>query len=241
MRIVDFLNCKIDVSKRVFIPRIETEFWVRKAIREIQNSKCKNQNYNSKFKIKILDIFAGSGCIGIATLKNIKNSQVDFVDIDKKVIEQIKINLKLNKISESRYRIYRSNLFEKLKNRKYDYIFANPPYVAKERIREVDEEVLRTEPWISFFAGKGGLSHIKKFLKEAKNYLKKGSLIYLEFDPKQKEEIEKILKKEGYSDFQFKKDQFKKYRWLVIPRPPLQTPSVSGAGKARLFFHHGGF
>jgi len=88
--------------------------------------------------------------------------------------------------------------------------------VAKERIKEVDEEVLRTEPWISFFAGRGGLFHIKKFLKEAKNHLKKKGVIYLEFDSKQKEEIEKILKREGYSDFQFKKDQFKKYRWLKI-------------------------
>jgi release factor glutamine methyltransferase len=209
---VDFLNCKIDVSKKVFIPRIETEFWVRKTIREIQ----KVISQKSLVKSRILDMFAGSGCIGIAILKNIKNSQVDFVDIDKKAIEQIKINLKLNKISESCYRIYRSNLFEKLKNRKYNYIFANPPYVAKERIKEVDEEVLRTEPWISFFAGKGGLFYIKKFLKKAKNHLKKGGLIYLEFDPKQKEEIEKILKKAGYSDFQFKKDQFKKYRWLRI-------------------------
>jgi len=244
MKIVDFLNCKIDVSKRVFIPRIETEFWIKKAITELKIE----HPFHGYPKLKILDLFAGSGCIGIAILKNIKNSQVDFVDIDKRTIEQTKINLKLNKILKTRYRIYKSNtelpkeakvkmrtlfsspLFEKLKNRKYDYIFANPPYVAKERIKEVDEEVLRTEPWISFFAGRGGLFHIKKFLKEAKNHLKKKGVIYLEFDSKQKEEIEKILKIMGLgaraqlgravggleSDFQFKKDQFKKYRWLRI-------------------------
>jgi len=207
MRIVDFLNCKIDVSKKVFQPRIETEFWVKKAIKDL------------RFKIKdlrILDIFAGSGCIGIAILKNVKNSWVDFVDIDERAIAQTKINLEKNKIRAERYRVIKSNLFENLKSAKYDVIFANPPYVAKERINEVNEEVLREEPWISFFAGKGGLFHIKKFFKEAKNHLKNEGIIYLEFDPKQKEEIEKILKIVGYPNFQFRKDQFKKYRWLRI-------------------------
>jgi len=209
MRIVDFLNCKIDVSKKVFQPRIETEFWVKKAIKDL------------RFKIKdlrILDIFAGSGCIGIAILKACPEfcRRVDFVDIDERAIAQTKINLEKNKIRAERYRVIKSNLFENLKSAKYDVIFANPPYVAKERINEVNEEVLREEPWISFFAGKGGLFHIKKFFKEAKNHLKNEGIIYLEFDPKQKEEIEKILKIVGYPNFQFRKDQFKKYRWLRI-------------------------
>lgn len=36
----------------------------------------------------------------------------------------------------------------------------------------------------------------------------------MEFDPFQKNEIEKILKKEGYKSFIFFKDQFKKFRFL---------------------------
>ena len=232
MKIVNFLNCKIDVSKKIFQPRIETEFWVRKAIKEIEHALIRR---SPNLCVSILDMFAGSGCIGIAILKNIKNCRVDFVDIDERAIAQTKINLEENKIQAERYRIIKSNLFENLKSVRYDVILANPPYVAEERIAEVDEEVLRTEPWISFFAGKRGLFHIKKFFKEAKNHLKKGGVIYLEFDPKQKEEIESIFKKEGYFDFQFRKDQFKKYRWLVTPRPPLQTPSVSGGRFAHCF------
>jgi len=204
---IKFLNCKIDLRKKVFIPRIETEFWVKKAINELKIENC---------KLKILDIFAGSGCIGIAILKNIKNSFVDFVDIDKKAIGQIKINLKLNKIPRERYRIYKSDLFEKIKNKNYNYIFANPPYVAKERLKEVQPSVLKYEPKTSFLAGKRGLFYIRKFLKEAKRFMKPGGIIYLEIDPQQKDEIKKIFKKEGYNKFKFSRDQFKKHRFVKI-------------------------
>ena len=206
-----FLNCKVDLSKRVFIPRIETEFWVNQVIKEIQ-----------KFTevhplLKVLDIFAGSGCIGIAILKNIKNSSVDFVDIDKKAIEQIRINLKLNNISKFRYKIYQSNLFEKI-NGKYDVIFANPPYVARERIKEVESSVLKYEPKIALLAGKRGMQYIKKFLKGARNFLKPKGVIYLELDPLQEKEIEDILNREKYKNFKFFKDQFKKYRFLKVKK-----------------------
>jgi len=203
-----FLNCKIDLRNRVFIPRIETEFWTGKAIQELVGKK------NSE--LRILDIFAGSGCIGISILKNVKNLLVDFADIDKKAIEQIKINLKLNKIPSQRYRIYQSNLFEKIKNKNYNYIFANPPYVAKERIKDVQLSVLKYEPKTSFLAGKKGFFYIKKFLKEAKRFMKPGGIIYLEFDPEQKNDILNILKKENYKNSRFFKDQFKKWRFAKV-------------------------
>jgi len=204
-----FLNCEIDLSKRVFIPRIETEFWVKKAIKRIKKRKS---------KLLILDIFAGSGCIGIAVLKNIKNILLIFSEIDNKAIEQIKINLKLNKISKKRCEVYKSDMFEGLKNGKYDYIFSNPPYVAEDRINEVGESALEHEPQQALFSGKKGLKHIKKFLKQAKSFLKEKGVIYLEFDPEQKKDIEEMLKKEDYSSFKFFKDQFKKYRFAEIKK-----------------------
>jgi release factor glutamine methyltransferase len=204
-----FLNSKIDLSKKVFQPRIETEFWLKKAISEI-----KQKIENRKQKIEVLDMFAGSGCIGISILKNLKTSLVDFVDIDKKAIGQMKINLKLNKIPKSRYRIFRSNLFERIRNKKYDFIFANPPYVALKRISEVQPAVLKNEPPLALFAGKDGLDYIKRFLREVKNYLNPKGKFYLEFDPQQKPEIEKILIKQKLI-FEFRKDQFKKWRFLT--------------------------
>jgi release factor glutamine methyltransferase len=121
----------------------------------------------------------------------------------------------LNKIPKSRFKIYHSNFFEKLKEKKYDVIFANPPYVALDRIKEVQKEVLEKEPKIALFAGEEGMDFIEKFLKEVKNHLKPGGIFYLEFDPLQKRKIEEIMRRERF-EFSFHKDQFKKFRWLRV-------------------------
>ncbi len=211
-----FLGSKIDLSKKVLIPRIETEYWVKKALEEIKRGVGKNK------KLKFLDIFAGSGCIGISALKKIKNSYVDFIDVETEAVSQIKKNLKLNKISKERYHIYLSSFFNELEKRKevsllkYDVIFANPPYVAEERIAEVGLSVLEHEPSKALFSGKKGLKHIRKFLKSAQRFLKKNGKIYLEFDPLQVPEIKKILKEKNYKKAKFYKDQFKKYRFAKI-------------------------
>lgn len=203
---------KIDISQDIFKPRRETKFWIKKAIKyclkKIQELKL--------IQPEFLDIFAGSGFIGIFILKNIKNSYVDFVDIDTKALNQIKINLKLNKIPSYRFKIIKSNLFKALNNKKYNFIFANPPYVAEERIWQVQENVKKTEPKISWYGGKEGLEIIRVFLKKAKNYLKKDGEIFMEFDSLQTEKIKEILELENYSEFEFYKDQFRKYRWARI-------------------------
>ena len=88
----EFLGCKIDLSKRPLIPRPETEYWVGEAIEQISRVFSDRKKHG----FSVLDMFAGSGCIGLAILKNIKNSRVDFADKDKNALEQIKINLRIN-------------------------------------------------------------------------------------------------------------------------------------------------
>lgn len=208
METVDFLGCKINVSNKVLEPRIETEFWVEKAI-EVMKTR---QNEKS---MKVLDLFSGSGCIGITILKTCPEDfqGVDFADISDEALEQIRINLDLNRVSKEKAEIIKSDIFSGLSGKKYDFIFANPPYVAKNRINEVQEEVLKKDPHLALFGGEDGMFYIEKFLRKAKEYLEFEGMIFMEFDPLQKAAIEKILKEEGFK-YEFKKDQFCKYRWL---------------------------
>ena len=56
-------------------------------------------------------------------------------DKEKKAIDQIRINLKLNKIKST---VVQSNVFSKVIG-KYDYIFANPPYISKTKINKIQK------------------------------------------------------------------------------------------------------
>lgn len=203
----NFLGCKIDLSLKPFIPRPETEYWASKAIEEIKKERR---------KISCLDIFSGSGCIGIAVLKTCPAvSGMDFAEKEKKFLKQIKINLDLNGIERNKYRIIQSDIFENIKE-KYDYIFANPPYIPLTRINKVQKSVLLFESKEALFGGKDGFFYIRKFLKEAKSHLKKDARVYMEFDYFYKTDLEKLLKKFGYKNYKICKDQYKKERYLVI-------------------------
>lgn len=235
---VDFAGCRINLSKKPLIPRPETEFWVQKVIDELQRQSSRNQAPYSSLRSsprpnpmisrppspplhslsrrpRVLDIFAGSGCIGVAVLKHIPVARVDFGEKEKKLLKQIRINAKLNKIDSKHYRVFQSDIFSNIRG-KYDYIFANPPYVAEARKAKVQKSVLEQEQHSAVFGGKDGLRYITKFLAEAKNYLKPNGKMYMEFDSPQKPAIAKLLKKFGYTHFEFSKDQYNKWRYARI-------------------------
>lgn len=217
---VDFLGCKVGLSSKPFIPRPETEYWVKKAIQLMQGSlPCRSarERPSQKSKIHCLDLFAGSGCIGIAVLKHVPQAHVDFGEKNKRLLSQIRLNSKKNGINQKRYRVLYSDVFSGIKGR-YDYIFANPPYIAESRKNRVQSSVLEYEPKEALFARGNGLFFIRKFLKEAKNYLNPKGGIYMEFDSFQKPAIGKLLKQYGYKGWRFCKDQYGKWRFLYVIR-----------------------
>ena len=200
---VDFLNCKIDLSKKPLIPRVETEYWIEKNISLIK------KHFKSNQKIKVLDIFSGSGCLGIAIAKNIKNSIVDFSDIDQNMLKQIKINLKLNNIKNYK-KIIKSDIFSKIKG-KYDVILANPPYVPYSDVVKAPYE-----PQKAIIAGKDGLRIIQPFISKIKQFLNKHGILIMEFHPDRVKEIKTMLKKHDLNNFEFYKDQYNRNRYMII-------------------------
>lgn len=205
---VDFLGCKIDLSKKPLIPRVETEFWTEELIK---NLKLKIKNY------KILDMFAGSGAIGIAIMRHIKYAQLTFVDSEKSCIDQIKINCKINKISPQKYSVIHSDMFENVSGA-FDVIVANPPYIPnnQEARDRMQTSTLKHESHTALFGGGDGLFFIRQFLAWAKDFLTPNGTIYMEFDSPQKPSINRLLKKLGYKSWKFHKDQFGTWRWVSI-------------------------
>jgi release factor glutamine methyltransferase len=202
-----FLGLKIDLSERPLIPRPETAFWTKAAILAMKKEK--------KGRLECLDLFAGSGCIGLAVLKNVESVRCDFGDIDPKNIKQIKINLWINGLDDRKAKAVKTDVFSNIK-KKYDYILANPPYIAASRAHLIQPQVRAFEPWLALDGKEEGMFFIDKFLKQAKDFLKLGGKIFLEFDFYQKKELEEALKKYGWENYKIFKDQFGNERFVKI-------------------------
>lgn len=200
----NFLGAKIDLSHHPMIPRQETEFWVEKAI----------QFLPIRNKISILDIFAGSGCIGIAILKHFPEATVDFGEKDPVLIRQIEKNLDINKINLTRAHTYETDTFSNIPQKKYDFIFSNPPYISHDRKWQVARPVLEHEPHLALFTDDDGLFFVKKLLAEAPEFLDKRGKLFIEFDHWQKDEIEKLLDASSFTGV-FWQDQNEKWRVAV--------------------------
>ena len=197
---VEFLGCRIDLSFHPLIPRPETEYWAEKAIEDIKG----------KNKPKVLDLFAGSGCVGLAVLKHTE-AAVDFGEKDAKLLRQIRKNLRDNAVEESRYRLIQTDVFSTIWGT-YDYILANPPYVAEGAW--VQDSVLR-EPREALFAGKDGLNIITPFLKQARDRLARGGRVYMEFGEGQAENVAELCGEAGYSSCAIHRDREGRERYCI--------------------------
>ena len=208
----DFLEAKIAVDEKVLIPRTETEYWAGHVIRELSDFDSEHAT------LSVLDLFSGSGCIGIALLNHLPQSFVTFADKSPAAVEKIHENLSENAIPADRFRVLTSDVFEHIPEQ-FDVITANPPYISKDAMETVEPSVLAYEPHDALFAGDNGLAYLKKLLREAPNHLKSGGVLYTEFGRDQQEALQTFIRKElpdAYDKTAFFKDQYGQPRFLRV-------------------------
>ncbi len=200
---VDFYGLKININKHTLIPRYETEYLIEKTLKYIEKYNFKNP--------KILDLCTGSGCIGLTLKKQLPYSFVTMSDISRSALKVAKKN-KLEQNLD--VKIIRSNLFKNIKDKDFDIIISNPPYVMT--TEKLPTNVLK-EPHSALFSGKNGTTHIEKILKSAPLHLKNKYLIAIEINEKSESDLTKIINK-NLKDitYKFEKDLTGKTRYLFI-------------------------
>lgn len=200
---VEFLGNKIDLRHKTLIPRAETELLTEEILRKESQKNPKD----------ILDIFSGSGAIGIAAANYFPKSKIILADLKENAIRQIKKNIEINHL-EDKARVIRSDVWKKIDG-EYDLIFANPPYVPKLRAKDVSLSVKKYEPKEAVFGGKDGLDLIRIFLKDLGSHLRVNGKAYMEFDSPEKEKVVALAKKIGLRA-KAHKDHFGKWRYLEL-------------------------
>ena len=82
---------------------------------------------------------------------------------------------------------------------------SNPPYISEDEWNEISPET-SFEPETALKAADDGLEFYKAISKNYKNSLKNGGMLLFEVGYKQAEKVAEILKNEGFSNIEFKKD-----------------------------------
>ena len=177
----EFMKLNFLVTKDVLIPRADTEILVEEVIKLAEGINNPT----------ILDLCTGSGAIAISLAKYVKNVHICAVEISPKALQIAKKNAELNGVKNN-IEFIESNLFEKLKDKKFDIIVSNPPYIETETIRTLSKDVQR-EPKLALDGGKDGLDFYRKISDNGYKFLNRQGFLCLEIGYNQRIAVKQIL------------------------------------------------
>ena len=164
-----FAGLPFYVDERVIVPRSLTgEFIRRRFAPWVDAARVR----------KILDLGTGSGCIAIACARAFPSAQVDAVDISDDALAVARINVEKYNLVE-RVHVRQSDLFSNLRDKRYDVIVTNPPYVGRPEMKTLPPEY-RHEPRLALESGASGLDAIARILRGAADFLEPHGVLIAE-------------------------------------------------------------
>lgn len=127
---------------------------------------------------RALDLCTGSGCLAILAAYAFPGAEIDAADISPDALEVARRNVADYELA-SRINTLQSDLFSQLKNKKYDLILSNPPYVAAPAMAALPPEY-RHEPQLALGSGTDGLDATRQILAHAAAHLNPGGMLLVE-------------------------------------------------------------
>ena len=201
-----FYGYKLYVDKNTLIPRPETEELVHWIITDYKQSK-----------FNIVDIGTGSGCILLSVLHKCPEASGLGIDVDSRVQKVFDINKqRLNVNADLKALDF---LVESTWNsiKSFDVIVSNPPYISKDEVNRLGENVFRHEPHLALFTDDDPLVFYRKTIAFAHTHLNEGGCIYFETSDLYHDEMVSLAKNSGFQS-EFKKDMQGAWRMLKLWR-----------------------
>lgn len=200
---VPFLNSMMWLDSKPLIPRPETEFWVEKALEYIGKTYVHG--------VRVLDLCAGSGAIGVAVATAVPNAQVTIAELDPIHLPTIEKNCIENGLVE--YTIIESNLFENVAGT-FDLILSNPPYIDP-ALDRAEHSVKAHEPHLALYGGRGGTELIERIVADAPAHLHQHGQLWLEHEPEQVSFIHELAARAGLTATTHN-DQYEVPRYTIL-------------------------
>lgn len=202
----EFYGLPLDISGDVLIPRTDTEVLAGRAIELAQAAGDGG---------RVLDLCAGSGCVGLAVAANAPDCRVVLADVSEGALRICKQNVRRNHLN-ARVTCVLADA-EKAPSAvlwDFDVIACNPPYIPSGDLAELDVSVKDYEPALALDGGEDGLKFYRQIAAGWANALRLGGALVFEVGAGQAPAVEMILAEHGY-------EQIKTYRdtagiWRVV-------------------------
>ena len=187
----EFYGIPLDISRDVLVPRSDTEVLASLAIDLLQEAGE---------GARLLDLCAGSGCIGLAAAVHAPQSRVVLADWSEGALRICRQNVRRNGLN-ARVTCVRADAREAAPSALWDFdvIACNPPYIPSGDIGGLDADVKDYEPRMALDGGPDGLDFYRAIAGKWQSALRLGGTLLFEVGMGQAPAVEDILAQNGFT------------------------------------------
>lgn len=189
----EFYGLNLKVTPDTLIPRPDTETLVDAALKKIE----------PHLPLSICDLGTGTGAIALAIAKHRPQTQVTAVDASESALKIAQENAEHLDITNITF--IQSNWFAELKNKTFDLIISNPPYI-EENDPHLSQGDLRFEPRTALASGIDGLDDIRHIINHANKHLNAHGWLMLEHGYNQAKEVADLFAMAEFKNIQHVED-----------------------------------
>jgi len=194
----EFFSLPLIVNEKVLIPRIDTELLAQEVINLLKRKV---------WQTRMLDLCAGSGCIGLAVAANVPSCRIVMIESSEDALAVCRQNMIKNNLSRHITAMDTDILIKPPAILgEFDVIVSNPPYIPTEEIKTLDTSVKDYEPVMALDGGEDGLDYFHAITDNWKKLLKKGGHLAFECGEGQAAAVRYIMKQNGFKDIKTYKD-----------------------------------
>ena len=188
----EFYGLTLDVCRDVLIPRPDTETLVDRGILHVRDMPDGT---------RVLDLCAGSGCVGLAIAENCPNTYVVLAEWSEEALRVCRQNIRRCGLTQQVSPVQADALEPPPRLlRDFDLILCNPPYIPTLDVTRLEPSVRDYEPRMALDGGEDGLKFYRAITKKWKCALKPGGKLAFEVGYDQAAAVQAIMAEQGFVD-----------------------------------------
>lgn len=186
----EFYGLPLNISPDVLIPRTDTEVLAGRAVELARQAGD---------GARVLDLCAGSGCVGLAVAARVPSCRVVLADLSEGALRVCRQNVRRSNLS-SRVTCMLADAREKPSSAlwEFDVIACNPPYIPSGDLPGLDRSVRDYEPRLALDGGADGLDFYRLICSRWGGALRPGGMLIFEVGAGQAPDVELIMAQNGF-------------------------------------------